>query len=337
MRYYCTYFDSHFLPRALALHASLRRHGGEFRLWALCMDDASYQRLQELALPDVEPIRLGDFETGDIALAQARGNRSALEYYFTCTPTLPLYVMAHHPDVDLITYLDADLYFYSSPEPLFAELGEASIGIIPHRFSARVQDRERCGIFNVGWISFRRDAQGLACLHHWREQCLEWCYARWEDGRYADQKYLDVWPELYSHLRILSHPGANLGPWNLAGRRISDHGGEITVDGQPLIFYHFTSFMRVAPWLYNTNLSSWRVRPNAVVRRRIVAAYIAELEAGACGPDAGSQAANLPVTLVQSVAEGLPAKLRRKLRGVMRILGGLITQDHLVVVRQRVL
>lgn len=336
MRYYCTYFDSPFLPRALALFASLGRHGGPFRLWALCMDDAAYRRLQELALPEVEPIRLGDFESGDIGLAQARGTRSALEYYFTCTPTLPLFVMAHHPDVDLITYLDADLYFYSSPEPLFEELGEASIGIIPHRFSARVRDRERCGIFNVGWISFRRDEQGLACLHRWREQCLEWCYARMEDGRYADQKYLDAWPDLYSNLRVLQHPGANLGPWNLAGHRISDRGGEIKVDGEPLIFYHFTSFMRVAPWLYNTNLSSWRVRPNAVVRRRIIAAYIAELEAGASGAEAG-QSANTPVSAVRSTAGAFQGKLRRKLRGVMRILGGLISQDHLVVVRQRVL
>jgi hypothetical protein len=332
MRYFCTYFDHRFLPRALAMIESLRRWCPELRVWALCMDDASYRTLCGLRIPGVQAISLEELERSDPELRAARDNRSRLEYFFTCTPALPLHVFRRCPEVDLLTYLDADLYFYDSPEPLFDELGGGSVGIIPHRFSRRVTDRARFGTYNVGWISFRRDPDGLACLRWWREQCLEWCFARVEGDRYADQKYLDQWPERFENVRVLQHKGANLGPWNLASYSITEQGGRVWVDDQRLLFFHFSSFQRVAPWLYNTNLSSWHVRPFAVVRRRIVGPYISALEK--LHLPGGSPA---PEPAVCRPVEGRGAWLARKLRALGRILGGLVAQDHLVVLRGRVL
>lgn len=330
MRYFCTYFDHRFLPRALALIESLRAWCPEFRLWTLCMDDAACQTMRRLRLPEVEVISLRELEQGDPGLLTVRESRSRLEYYFTCTPSLPLHVLREHPEVNLLTYLDADLFFFADPQPLFEQLGEGSVGIVPHRFSRKVADRARFGTYNVGWISFRRDADGLACLSWWRERCLEWCYARVEGDRYADQKYLDQWPERFRNVRILDHKGANLGPWNLASYRITERDGQILVDDEPLLFFHFSSFLRVAPWLYNTNLSSWHVRPYTVVRRRVVGPYIATLER--------LRLPALPRPAAEpALRESLPARLQRKLRALRRIISGLISQDHLVVVRGRVL
>jgi hypothetical protein len=333
MRYFCTYFDRRFLPRALALHESLRAWGGEFRLWALCLDDESYRALEQLRPERVEPIRLADFERGDDALLEAKRTRTRVEYCFTCSPTLPLRVLERHPEVDQITYLDADLFFYADPQPIYDELGGASIGMIPHRFSKRVQDRARFGTYNVGWLSFRRDESGLACLRWWRERCLEWCYARLEGDRYADQKYLDWWPGLFTGVRQISHKGANLGPWNLANYRISLRDGRVYVDDDPLIFFHFSSFLPVASWMYNTNFASWHVRPSAVVRRHVVGPYIEALRTlprlPAPSAPAGAAETGPP--------EGPIQRLARKGRAVRRILGGLVVQDHLVVLRGRVL
>jgi hypothetical protein len=330
MRYFCTYFDHRFLPRALAMIESLGRWCPELRIWALCMDEAAYEALRSLRLPGVEPISLEELEGADPELPAAKADRSRVEYFFTCTPALPLYILRRCPEVDVLTYLDADLFFFASPEPLFEELGDGSVGIIPHRFSRRVADRARFGTFNVGWLPFRRDENGLACLRWWRERCLEWCYARVEGDRYADQKYLDQWPERFQNVRILQHKGANLGPWNLASYAITEQEGRVQVDEQPLLFFHFSSFQRVAPWLYNTNLSSWHVRPYTVVRRRIVGPYIAALERRRLPIPAPAAPATRGV-------ESRAARLMRKLRAVGRILGGLLAQDHLVVLRGRVL
>jgi len=64
MYYFCTYFDSNYLIKGLALYRSLVRHAMPFRLWVLCFDDLAYEALQKLALPEVDPISLRDFEKG---------------------------------------------------------------------------------------------------------------------------------------------------------------------------------------------------------------------------------------------------------------------------------
>lgn len=260
MKYFCTYFDRNYLSRGLALHHSLKEHCPEFRLWALCMDESAYKALKQLNLPEIEPIALHQFEQGDDSLLRAKQNRSKVEYYFTCTPSLPLYVLNHWPEVDLITYLDSDLFFFANPEPLFKEMGANSISIIDHRFPPRLRNRARFGIYNVAWLSFRRDENGLDCLNWWREQCIAWCYDREEKGRFADQKYLDDWPVRFQNVTVLQHKGANLAPWNQENYRISFQDGHCLVDDEPLIFYHFQGFREVRRGIYDAGLWSYHVR-----------------------------------------------------------------------------
>jgi hypothetical protein len=241
---FCTYFDRHYLTRGLALYESLQRHCARpFTLWILCFDDETYAILSRLNLSGVRLISQAEFEAGDDALTAAKTTRSRVEYYWTCTPSLPLYVLAHHPEVELITYLDADLYFYGDPAPIYEELGDGSILIVEHRYAPEYASlADTSGIFNVGWMSFRRDARGLACLAWWRERCLAWCYAHYEDGKFGDQKYLDDWPQRFEGVVVLQHKGAGLAPWNLSQYRLAWRDGRFTVDGQPLIFFHFHSF-----------------------------------------------------------------------------------------------
>src|SRR5437868_3188599 len=108
-RHFCTYFDHRYLPRGLALTESLRRHCPDFRLWVLCLSRECHDILTQLALPELRLIDLAEFARGDDALLQAKQNRSLIEYYFTCTPSLPLYVLNADPDVETVTYLDSDL------------------------------------------------------------------------------------------------------------------------------------------------------------------------------------------------------------------------------------
>ena len=276
---FCTYFDQNYLPRGLALYRSLREHCPEFKLWVLCMDEATYQVLTQLDLPEVEPISLQDFEKDDEPLLAAKQNRSKVEYYFTCTPSLLLYVLNHWPEVDLITYLDADLFFFAGPAPLFEELGTGSIAIIGHRFPPHKRGDEIYGIYNVGWLSFRRDENALVCLTWWREQCIEWCYDRIDEDRFADQKYLDDWPSRFRNVVVLEHRGANLAPWNLNNYRLrSLKRNTVMVDNEPLIFFHFHGLKQIAQWLYDPGLEGYGVTPSIVLRRGIYTTYIRKLD-----------------------------------------------------------
>jgi hypothetical protein len=240
-RYFCTLFDNGYLLKGVAMMRSLVRFCPGAKVFVLCMDAQTQYILERLDLPFVTCIPLADVE--DEALLKAKADRGVAEYCWTLSPCLPWYVMQQYPEIDFITYVDADLLFYSQVQPLFDEIGEASIAIIEHRFTERLKDREVNGRFCVEWVSFRRDEQGMACLARWREQCIAWCYYRLEDGKMGDQKYLDEWPDRYASCHILQHAGAGIAPWNYAQYRFyHDETGNITVKGDPLLFYHFHQF-----------------------------------------------------------------------------------------------
>jgi hypothetical protein len=89
-------------------------------------------------------------------------------------------------------------------------------------------------------------------LETWRAQCLEWCFARIEDGKHGDQKYLDAWPTDYGKsFHNLRHVGAGLAPWNYINYRVEFRDGSFWVDGLELIFYHFHQFQILAGGGFN--------------------------------------------------------------------------------------
>ena len=176
--------------------------------------------------------------------------------------------------------------FFASPEPVFHELADSSIGITEHRFSKRNEARLKFGRFNVGWLSFRNDHQGRACIEWWREHCIEWCYERFDNNRYADQKYLDDWPKLFDKLSVIQHKGVNVGPWNVDRYSIRRAENTVWIEDQPLICFHFHGFKQLSPFLFDTNLGRSGVTVSPVLRRFICGAYIRGLERHSAGAPA---------------------------------------------------
>jgi hypothetical protein len=257
--HFCTYFDRNFLIKGLTLYRSLIANVPRgFTLWVLCLDDFTHETLSKLALEGVRPISMSEFEAGDSKLLEAKTNRSRVEYFFTCTPSLPLFVFRQNAEVEIVSYLDADLFFFSSPAPIFQELGGRSVLIIGHRYDEQHRHLEQYGIYNVGLLSFRNDAPGRECLEWWRARCLEWCYDRVEEGRFADQKYLDDWPERFTNVVVLRRKGANVAPWNVFQYRVTQKDGRVRIDDEDLIFYHFHRLKRLNRWFCDPGLSEFR-------------------------------------------------------------------------------
>jgi hypothetical protein len=251
-RVYCTYFDHNYLPRGLALHESLQQHAPGARLWVLCLSEACYRTLTALNLPNLVARRLSDFEAADPEVAATRPTRSMIEYYFTCSAAWMLHVLENERDAEWVTYLDSDLFFYASPEPVYAEMKDAAFGIVPHRFARRLSGQRQYGLYNVGWVSARRCDEGLAALRWWRERCVEWCYDRVEGDRFADQRYLDRLPELFKNTHVIGHLGANLAPWNIEEVRVAWRDGSVWIeDRYPLLFFHFYGLKRHGQHYFN--------------------------------------------------------------------------------------
>jgi len=249
-RYYCTYFDINYLVKGLALIESLNRHEkNDFQIFVICLDEITRIILNKLNLQNIKTIPFHEIEQRDFPLLEAKQNRSLVEYYWTITPTIILRIFERHPEIDLLTYLDADLYFYSSPDPIFDELDNHSILIHEHRFSQSQSFLEKFGKYNVGLLCFCNDASGLEALTWWRDRCIEWCYARLENGKYGDQLYLNDWPERFKQVVVLQNIGTGVGPWNHIQYdfSIDPDDNKVLVNKLPLVFYHFHSLTFVEP------------------------------------------------------------------------------------------
>ena len=273
MLHFCTYFDRNYLSRGLALYASLRRHCGPFSLWTLCLDDETRLTLERLSLPGVQVVPLAELEAFDPELLAAKASRPMLEYYYTSGPALLRHVFRTNPEVGFLTYLDADLFFFHDPAPAIAELTGASVGLVSHRITD-ARGIALYGEFNVGWVSFRSDAEGLRALEWWRARCLESCSTdQPETGICGDQKYLDELARRFPRVVVLKHKGANLAYWNYARfpcRRVS---GAVYVDGEPLLWFHFGDFRLRWGWWLSPAFAARAMFPSRPVRRSILAPY----------------------------------------------------------------
>lgn len=245
MEHYVTLFDSLFLPQGLALHMSMERHVKEYTLWVLCVDDEAHAVLTKLQLPNVRLLQLSKLETEE--LLRVKPTRSKGEYCWTLTPFVPRFVFEADLDVERVTYLDADLWFLKHPGPIFDEFDVSGkqVLITDHFYAPEYDMAERSGRYCVQFMTFTRSGSEII-RKWWEDRCIEWCYARFENGKFGDQKYLDDWPTRFPgciHEVVKSNEFQ--APWNASIKNPMEcivyhfHGLRITMDKKRAKAYAF--------------------------------------------------------------------------------------------------
>ena len=239
---FCTLFDIHYFSRGLALYYSLEKKCPDFHIYIFAFDSTTLELLTGMKLSKATIISLNEFE--DNELLRIKPTRTIAEYCWTCTSSTILYILEKY-NVENCTYLDADLFFYSSPKPIFDEMGEMSILITEHRYSPQYNKQLKAGKYCVQFVTFRNNNDGLTALRWWRTRCIEWCYARYEDGKFGDQLYLEDWTERFKGVHVLRHLGGGLAAWNIQQyvfEKVNDNitGTEILTGRKfEAIFYHY--------------------------------------------------------------------------------------------------
>jgi hypothetical protein len=235
--YFATILDKNYITRAHVMLNSLIETTNNTldTLFIFCLDDFVYDYFQKK--DKVCVIRIKDLENQYPELILAKSNRTFVEYIFTLSPFLPLYVLNKFPNIERITTLDADLYFISNPNEVINSLKNFEIGITPHSFPPELSYLEKHGIYNVSFQSFPRTDNAISCLNNWAKSCIEFCGDEIDEfGRYADQKYLDNWNKIFHGVVDFPFPQIGLAPWNI--KRIEN---QINTN-QNIIFYHFHDF-----------------------------------------------------------------------------------------------
>ncbi len=245
MRHYATLFDSKYLPQGLALYESLKQNSAEpFFLHILALDPECELSLRCMELDYTEIDSIDEMEERVNWIKEAKANRTHREFCWMMASVFTEDVLRQNIAairIEDTTYLDADLFFFSNPSPVFAQIGERSIAITPHRFPDNPQKArlEKSGKYNVGFVHFKNTEAGRDCLSKWAANVRERCSAEVGCG---DQIYLDSFEADYpGEVAILGH-GVNAGPWNLSGYEVCMYDGQIFLDRHPLIAYHMHEY-----------------------------------------------------------------------------------------------
>ena len=132
--------------------------------------------------------------------------------------------LLRHSQAQRFISLDADLYVFAPLDAMIAKLDEADFVVIPYTTEPR---SEAMGIFSPGMFAMRRSEAAARFLALWKES----------------QKAFDAIPAAAESVAVLRDSAYNVAGWNLHERSLRFIGdGQWTVDGKPLVSFHFRAF-----------------------------------------------------------------------------------------------
>ena len=247
---YCTILSTNYLPKALALAESLRRHQDGASLTVLVIDaqsQADLPDLPEVDLVGTDVLGLPIDELHEVAMIY-----DLVEFATAVKPLLLKHLLESH---EAAFYLDPDTYLTSPMEELAAELAASEGGILltPHFLEPLPADAPTTeghlltvGVFNLGFCGV--DRRGLAFLDWWWGHLRTECLFDFLSGLFVDQKWMDIGNTLFQ-ARSLRHPGYNVSVVNLHERPIGQENGGLVIQstGVPLRLFHFHAFDTARP------------------------------------------------------------------------------------------
>ena len=183
-------------------------------------------------------------------------------------------------------YLDPDIQVFAPLSEVRAALdGGASAVLTPHLLEPLPPsaypgelDILKSGVFNLGFAAFAKTTESLAFIRWWAGKLHTECYSEPERGLFVDQKFVDLAPAFIGQLTVLRHPGYNVAYWNTAGRSVVGTGSRYTVDGAPLVFFHFSGVVPGEPDIYSKHLGAQKQIVSPAISE-LVRAYLSQLVA----------------------------------------------------------
>lgn len=241
----CTIIAKNYLAQARCLAESFYAQHPNGRMFTLLIDqpDGCFD-------PAAEPftiVPMSDLPLPDGVQMAFRYN--VVELSTAVKPFFMEYLFDRYT-LDHLIYLDPDIYCYRPLTPLLDTLRRNRVVLTPHLLAPLDDsyrpgeiDILRVGSYNLGCIGLARSPELHTLLRWWQRHLLRDCVIDFARGLFVDQRWIDMLPALFEGVAVLRHPGCNVAYWNLSQRDMEHSANGWLVNGQPLIFYHFSGLI----------------------------------------------------------------------------------------------
>lgn len=256
---YCTILATNYLPKALSLATSLRRHHPDAELVVVLIDAREDGDLPKVDLPP--GVRLAStaiLNLPERELLQLATIYDLVEFATSIKPVLFTELLR---DSDQVAYLDPDTYLTAPMEELSPSLQASEGGILltPHYLEPVPSGLElgeshllSVGVYNLGFCAF--DRRALPFLEWWWGHLQTECLCEPLSGLFVDQKWVDIGAVTF-RAKSWEHPGYNVSVANLHERPVSLVDGAYRVGSEPLRLFHFHAFDPDRPEELSTRLN----------------------------------------------------------------------------------
>lgn len=242
---YCTILTSNYLPKALTLAESLRRHENGARLQILLSDirhDADLPKIDGVDCLSTSVLEISEREVLQLA--------TIYDLVEMATAVKPLFLKALLADAEAAIYLDPDTFLTAPMDELLPELAasDGGIALTPHFLEPVPADAAigeahmlAVGVFNLGFCAV--DRRAVPFLDWWWGHLSTECLVEPLAGLFVDQKWIDLGSTLFN-AKSLRHTGYNVGVGNLRERPLvkDDKGYVNSNNGERLRLFHFHAF-----------------------------------------------------------------------------------------------
>ncbi|HRA80799.1 MAG TPA: hypothetical protein PL024_04780 [Thauera sp.] len=240
---YCTIASANYLPRVQVFLRALSAHQPDAEAFVLlCETEEVCRRIaDETSFPFLSPAAICPEHWMEMAFQY-----DVIEFNTAMKPFLLDALL--DKGFDGVFYFDPDISIYSSLEPLEHALASHDVVLTPHACHPvpedgcvpAMADYLRAGQFNLGFVGMAGSANGRTMLAWWKAVCRDRCIFDPTYRLFVDQFWAAAFASFAERLCVFRHPGANVAYWNLFQRGLECGDTGWRVDGEALLFFHFS-------------------------------------------------------------------------------------------------
>jgi hypothetical protein len=185
---------------------------------------------------------------------------------------------------DRAVYLDPDVRLYRRMDEVDAAFDAGALCVLTPHLTGPIDDGKhpseveilRAGTYNLGFLALQRHQELGRLLAWWQARLERGCVVDQAGGLFVDQRWIDLLPGMFEGVVVLRHPGYNVAYWNLPHREVALGEAGATVNGAPLVFFHFSGLDPHAPEGFSKYQDRYRLTTLGPARR-LVEDYVAEV------------------------------------------------------------